>query len=70
MIFYISGSEYIYEVHRASTLGPSYYVCTLCDEGKFDMNIHMTNQEHCVAFFVSTFLTQWPLGNWNKILDM
>jgi len=50
------GLEYIYEIHRATTIGPPYYACLVCDEGHFDCRSHITSKEHKKNYFMKHFI--------------
>ena len=38
--------EYIYEIHRRTTVGDPYHVCILCDDAYFDVVVHISSDEH------------------------
>ena len=48
-----TGIEYIYEIHRRTTIGKPYYLCTLCDVGHIEVVPHVTCKDHRQIYFVS-----------------
>ena len=54
-----AGLEYIYEIHRRTTIGNPYYLCTLCDVGNIEAVVHATSKDHRILYFVSRKLYRW-----------